>query len=143
MEHQSVREKLLLYKDAENIDPQDEIFRHLEGCEECRAFQSRLEKIQNRLSSVSLKPSPAFVYKVMDRLEKEHAAKPAKASSRPALKWLFPTLGYAFAIVLMFEVILHQEIPVTTESVLLSDIPQEAQWSFVAQSPDTENLLGQ
>ena len=143
MDHQILKEKLFFYKDPETSEiDRCAVALHLEGCEECRGIVKRLEQIQTKLSQTTLKPSPNFVFQVMERLEPQTSEKAVQPTVFPAfLKWLFPALGYSFAVVLMFVVITHREMPVNTETILLSDMPQASQWTLGSQAPDAGALL--
>jgi hypothetical protein len=60
-------------------------------------------------------------------------------------EWLFPVLGYSFALFLMFVAIMHWEPTMNntphTEAVLLTSIPQGAQWTYAQEMPEINKLL--
>lgn len=142
MDHNALKEKLFLYLDEEtSADEKREISFHLNGCSECRQILDRLKQMKTALTKTELEPSGTFVYKVMGRLAPQEAA--AVPFELPGfLKWLLPTAGYALAIILMVNAIASRQTPVNTETILLTDVPSKAQWSFSDQSPEINNLMG-
>ena len=146
MNHHELKEKLLVFYDPELPEEERrEIAGHLPSCEECRHVLRRWERISNVLScgvSASTEPSETFVNRVMARLAVlEEAQRPA-GSRASFLKWLLPALGYGFAFFLMFLAISQRELPVNTETVLLSDISQASRWTFQPETPDMNLLVG-
>lgn len=143
MDHETLKEKLFFYKDPETPEAERQsIAAHLQTCEECRVTLKNWEKLQAKFSQSVLKSSPNFVFQVMERLQPETQQAPAGAGLISSLfRWLFPALGYSFAIVLMFVVITHREAPVNTEALLLADMPNASQWALGNQSPDAGDLL--
>jgi hypothetical protein len=86
--------------------------------------------------------------KIMRRLEGlEIRAKEPSSVSRPWEQWLFPTIGYAFALLFMVVAIAHWEPYLnanpSTEEVLLSNIPQGGQIFFTKEPPSINQLLVQ
>ena len=146
MNHESIKEKLFLYFDPETSDNERrEINSHTDSCEECRLLLKRWEQIHNGLSK---SPAPAlsspdfFTSRVMQRLDAlENPAEEEKVPAKSFVpQWLLPTLGYAFAFMLMFAAISQREMPVNTEAILLNEIPQKSQWTFSAQTPEQPEM---
>ncbi len=143
MDHHKIKEKLLAFHDPElSNEERQELKNHISQCAECRAIAKRWEMISSTLDrSFSIEPSEAFVNNVMNRLANSEEAQ-APTISRWALpKWLFPALGYGFAFFLMFMAISYRELPVNTETVLLSGVPQSSHWTFGAEPPDVNKLV--
>ena len=143
VDHESVKETLLAFHDAEL--PEKErlaIGAHLSSCTECRNTLKRFEMISSAFKrSFPVESSETFVNSVMNRLTNLEEAKTSVVSSWMLPKWLLPILGYGFAFFLMFIAITYREMPVSTETVLLSNIPQSAQWTFEAEPPDMNKLV--
>ena len=120
MNHEMMKEKLQAFRDQElGEEGKREVLQHLPLCEECR---------EN------------FVQNVMARLER--LEEPAPARPRLAfLDWLFPVLGYGFAIALMFVAIAHREPLVTAEAVLLADVPQNSHWAFSSEPTGVNKIF--
>ncbi|MBI4388104.1 MAG: zf-HC2 domain-containing protein [Candidatus Omnitrophica bacterium] len=146
MDHQSIKEKLLSYKDPElSTAEREQITLHLTSCEDCRSAFARWEAVRSKFKALpSARSSEAFVNQVMARLDALEKVEPTIVVSeqRPFLRWLLPLTGYAFAFFLMILAITHQEQQVNTDAVLLADVPQASQWTFSMETPDTSRLLG-
>ena len=144
MDHETLKEKVRFYKDPETPEAERLVLTtHLESCEECRNALKQWEQVQTKFTQTALKPSSAFVFQVMERLEpQEKEASALTPGLFPSLlRWLFPALGYSFALALMFVVITHREMPVNTEAILLADLPHASQWTLGNQTPDAGDLL--
>ena len=143
MTHEDIKEKLLALFDRE-LDERErkEIASHLNVCEDCSGTLKRWEQISAAMSRAgSASPSSGrFVYSVMERIAASEKSAPAK-NPAPFLNWIFPTLGYTFAIFLMFIAITHREPSVNTDAVLLADVSQTSRWTFSAESPDLNKLV--
>ncbi len=143
MNHEIMKEKVQAFRDAEL--PQEEraeIETHLPACEECRGILKRAEVLGAALVRASADDglSEVFVRQVMTRLARMD--QPAPAPRRPAfLNWLFPALGYGFALALMFVAIAHREPYINTESVLLADMPQNSQWAFSSEPAGVDDVM--
>ena len=138
MNHETMKEKVPAFRDRELPEEErKEITRHLPVCEECRGILKRWEALGGIFLKAPADGFPEiFVRQVMTRLAR--LDEPAPASRRwRFLNWLFPALGYGFAIALMAMAIVHREPFVNTESVLLADIPQNSHW---AVSPEPAGL---
>ena len=144
MNHETIKEKLQAFRDRELAKEENgEIERHLPFCEECRGILKRWETIRGAfMRAASAGPSEIFVQEVMVRLGR--LDEPAPSVRRWAfLDWLFPALGYSFAIVLMAIAITHREPLVNTESVLLADVPQNSHWAFSPEPAGVNTVLEQ
>ncbi len=144
MNHDYLKDKLFFYKDPETPENERrEIADHLKTCEECRRALALWEKASTALRQVRLEPSAAFTDRVMGRLEDlERAAAPVPEETKPSfLDWLLPALGYAFAAGLMVVAVSHREIPVSTEGLLLTSLPQKSQWALSVEGPDIGSLM--
>ena len=143
MNHEILKEKVPAFRDAELPEEErKEIDQHLPVCGECRGILKKTEVLGATISRVSADDglSEVFVRQVMTRLA--CLDQPAVAPRRPVfLDWLFPALGYGFAIVLMFVAIAHREPFVTTESVLLADMPQNSQWAFSSEPAGVDEVM--
>jgi len=147
MKHQNIEEKLLAFYDSE-LPPieHEEVAKHLAICKDCQSVLENWEIVRRAVSRQAVpKPSENFVHKVMTKLVDLEEAK-EKSLLFPALaKWLFPAIGYTFAIFIMFAAILHWE-PVmngetSTETVLLANVPQALRWTFSDEEPRINKLL--
>ncbi|OGW79248.1 MAG: hypothetical protein A3G33_00160 [Omnitrophica bacterium RIFCSPLOWO2_12_FULL_44_17] len=144
MNHQQIREKLTAFHDPElPSEERLEIAKHLESCEDCRGVLNRCEHAAKMFSRATLpKPSEKFVTGVMDRLERLEELTPAVVERpTPFLRWLFPAIGYGFALLLMLIAISNREPLIDTETVLLADTPQKTQWTFSKEMPEIDTLL--
>ena len=142
MNHEIMKEKVLIYRDRElAVQERKEIEGHLPACEECRGILKRWNRFGGLFSRAALPgDSEAFTRRVMARLARQD--EPALALRRWAfLDWLFPTLGYGFAIALMAVAIAHREPFVSAESVLLADMPQNSQWAFTSEPAGVHEIL--
>jgi len=148
MDHQKIQE-MLLTLDSPGLSPgeQREVMAHVQVCDECRGLLTRLESIQGVFAPVSMVTAPqGIVDRVLERLAhlEVPAAKPL-LSFRPLVEWLYPALGYVFALLLMVTAIAHWEPYLktnpSTEEVLLSSIPQEEQLFFAKEPPSIHHYL--
>ena len=135
MEHSKIKENLLQFRDPELDETlRREIAEHLPTCTDCQSELQRWDAFAGGLRGVPpVAPSENFIFKVMNSIEEneEPAAEVAPTRRWPFLKWLLPSLGYGFALILMMAAITQREVmPTDTGSVLLADMPQSAQWSF-------------
>ncbi len=150
MNHKKMREKILSLDDPEvSVQERQEMTAHLEHCTDCRNWLDRWRRIHTVFSSTETeKNSQHFVEKVMQRLDAlETKDKRPISAKQPALEWLFPALGYSFALLLMFAAIAHWEpylygksVLPSTENVLLSNVPQTEQLFFVKEPPEINHL---
>ena len=144
MKHEEIRDTLLSFYDPELPGPERlEITDHLKSCQDCRNRLKHWKSLQAGLSQTAMpEPSEAFVRGVMSGIARLGEAVPEPEPwFLPFLRWLVPAAGYAFAVFLIFIAILHQEPVFNTETVLLADVPENAQWSFVPESPKISNLI--
>jgi hypothetical protein len=148
MDHQKIQ-TLLLTLDFPGLSPEEhrKAMAHIQECAECRGLFVRWERIQGVLSSAGAVTAPeGMVHKVMGRLAdlEADAGEPA-AIFRPLPQWLYPSLGYAFAFLLMFVAIAHWEpylnASPSTETVLLSSIPQGEQSFYAQEPPEIDHLF--
>lgn len=151
MNHKKMQEKILSFDDPEtSVQERQEITAHLEHCALCRDLLDRWRGIHTALVSARpLTSSQHFVEKVMRRLsDLEMEAKRPAPAKPPAIGWLYPVLGYSFALLLMFAAIAHWEPYLygrngapSTENVLLSSVPQSEQFFFVKEPPEINYLF--
>jgi anti-sigma factor RsiW len=147
MDHQKIQ-ALLLTTDSPELSPEErrEVAAHLQACRDCGGLAARWERIHGMFAHVSaVPPPPGMADKIMKRLaDLEASDVEPQAVRRPWVQWLFPTLGYAFAFLLMFVAIAHWEPYLkanpTTETVLLSSIPQGDQLFFAKDPPEVNHL---
>ncbi len=142
MNHETLKEKVLAYRDRELAGEElKAVETHLPVCEECRGILKKWETLGGLFSRpVSSGDSEFFVRQVMTRLARRE--QPAPAVRRWAfLDWLFPALGYGFAIALMAVAIGQREPLINTESVLLADMPQTSQWAFTPEPAGVNEIL--
>lgn len=142
MNHEIIKEKVLVYRDRELPEEErKQVERHLPVCEECRGILKRWDMLGGLFSrAASPGDSEAFVRNVMARLAQQD--EPAPLIRHWAfLDWLFPTLGYGFAIALMAVAIAHREPLVSAESVLLADMPQNSQWAITPEPAGSHEIL--
>ncbi len=145
MNHEEIKAKALEFFDRDlGSAEKQEIENHLRACPECRTFFGEWERVHALLGSLkNPAPSEKFVLNVMSQIEEisAPAAGPAKSWQWPS--WLSLTLGYGIAAVLMI-VVLNQPTfaATTTESVLLSEVPESAQWAFMNETVHAVPLLG-
>lgn len=148
MDHQKIQE-MLLTLDSPGLSPgvQREVMAHVQVCDQCRGLLTRLGNIQGIFAPVSLVTAPqGMADRVLERLThlEASAAKP-QLSFRPLVEWLYPALGYVFALLLMVTAIAHWEpylkMNPNTEEVLLSSIPQEEQLFFAKEPPSIHRLM--
>ncbi len=144
MEHQEIMEKLTAFRDPEMPESEKrEITAHLEICAECRNLFSRWERLSAGLRRTALpEASDFFVSRVMKRLDALEEPEPERVSGWRLPRWLVMSIGYAFGISLMFLAIANRQTPVNAAVVLLSDVPQSEQWTFVSETPDSGQVLG-
>ena len=143
MTHEEIKEKLLALFDRELAETErHEINSHLHACENCSETVKRWEQISAAMSraGTASPPSGRFVYSVMERIAASEKSAPAK-NPIPVLNWIFPTLGYTFAVLLMFVAITHREPSINTDAVLLADVSQTSRWTFSAEAPDLNKLV--
>ena len=147
MNHKRIQDHLSAFCDGELPEHRmREIADHVRSCDECRSRIESWKRVGSVFSGMTVdERSEEFVDQIMARLaEPERKASPAFRGSFDLPKWLYPAMGYAFAIVLVFAAILAREpilrVDADTEAVLLSDIPEAAQWTFSSGVSDV-NLL--
>lgn len=143
MNHEIMKEKVQAFRDAElPQEERTEIEKHLPLCEECRGILKRAEALGAAMMRASADggPSDVFVRQVMTRLARMDQPEPAPRGP-VFLRWLFPALGYSFALLLMFVAIAHREPYINTESVLLADIPQNSQWAFSSEPAGVDDVM--
>lgn len=143
MNHQEIKDKLFLLRDPESSETDRSIIlAHLETCEDCQLSAARWDLFGKALKKVSVtKTSPNFVVRVMDRISSLEESEKIARQQTSFTRWLLPLAGYALALLLMVMAIVHRELPVSTESVLLSDVPQASQWTFATGTPDIGHLF--
>jgi anti-sigma factor RsiW len=148
MNHKQIQNHLSAFCDGHlPEDPMREVADHLRHCGECRSRVEYWRRTGSVFSGMVVDgQSENFVDRVMARLaEPERRAAPAFRVSFDLPKWVYPAMGYAFAVVLVFAAILAREpvlpIEANTETVLLTDIPEEAQWTFSGGVPDVNVLF--
>lgn len=142
MNHERMKEKLQAFRDRELAETErEEMAQHLSFCGECRGTLRRWELFSSALLRVaSPESSEAFTGGVMARLADLEAPGPmARRGFFP--DWLLPALGYGFALALMVIAITHREPFVTTETLLMAEIPQNSQWAFSPEPAGTNTIL--
>ena len=145
MDHETIKDNLLTFRDAELPSAQrQEIQAHLQACEDCKNILARWDVAAAEFKQTSLLPaSGVFVNNVMGRLAALEKEMPSPAPRRWSfVNWLLPLLGYGLAFFLIFLAISARETSVNTGTVLLADVPQTSQWTFSSEAPDMDQLLG-
>ena len=148
MNHQKIQEMLLIL-DAPGLptEKRREVMAHSQGCEDCQGLLTRWERIHVMFANVQMATaSRGIADKVIERLVNlEACTREPTAAFRPLVQWLYPTLGYVFALLLMFTAIVHWEpflnTRPNTEEVLLSSIPQGEQLFFTKEPPEINRLF--
>ncbi len=142
MDHETIQEKLIEYRNGAVSQAEKlEISSHLEKCQECGMVLKAWEQMNPPVLKKHIQQTGEwFVHQTMNRIEALETAEPEPKPRWALPKWLVPVLGYSLAFFLMYLAIEHRELPITTESVLISDVPQNSQWAFSSDSPDTEIL---
>ncbi len=152
MDHQAIREQLLALHDAELPEAErSEIVRHLKLCAECRQIAGRWALTRKALAAaLGMSDSEAFVGRVMRGLEPSTDAAVGREPSglrglvgRWRLPgWLMPELGVGLAA-LLFVLVAPQSpaASVSTEAILLAEVPEEARWAYAAEAPDVGAVL--
>ncbi len=152
MDHQAIREQLLAMHDAELSEVErSEIVRHLDRCAECRQIASRWTSTRKALASaLRTGDSEAFVGRVMRGIEPSTSATAAREPSglrrlvgRWRLPgWLMPELGVGLAA-LLFVLVVPQSpaASVSTEAILLAEVPEESRWVYAAEAPHVGAVL--
>ena len=144
MDHQTIKDKLLLCGDPELSKPENDLIKHhLESCEECRQTLNRWQSLRgifNQKRSGQL-PSVSFTEGVMTRI---HALqeKPKREFSFEGLRWVMPALGYAFAILLVVGAIAKRAPSENMDRYLLVDMAPADYWMVSDEPPDMQELLG-
>lgn len=145
MNHEEVCEKLVEYEMGDLSQTEHcHVEAHLKNCSECSKNLNQLEMIREAYrNQLSAKNAESFVWSVMSRIDELEQPKAVekKGWSLVLPNWLFPTLGYSFAIVLMFMAIVEREPLVTTEAMLISQMPKSSQWMLDEQPGQAENLF--
>jgi predicted anti-sigma-YlaC factor YlaD len=144
MDHQTIKDKLLLFGDPELSKPENDLIKHhLDSCEECRQTLNRWQSLRGIFSQKSSvqAPSTSFTAGVMNRI---HALqeKPRRESLLEGLRWVMPALGYAFAILLVIGAIAKRAPSENMDRYLLVDISPADYWVVSDQTPDVQELLG-
>ena len=139
MNHENIKEKLLAFYDKELLEAErQELKEHVTSCQECAEILKRWEAASSALSKIKLpEESDFFVRRVMNRIDElERPVVPEpKVSWIP--RWVAPVFGYGFAVILMILAISYREPAWSTEAVLIADMPQESQWMFSAEDPES------
>ncbi|MDD5085242.1 MAG: zf-HC2 domain-containing protein [Candidatus Omnitrophica bacterium] len=143
MTHKRIKDRLLNFHDRELTgEERREITEHIKTCGECRLALERWELISGALRRSTLeKSSKGFVESVMERIPLPQQAIPVPRR-KLVPNWLIPALGYGFAILFVFAAVSYRYPTVTTENILLADVPQASQWIFSPELPETTKLLG-
>ncbi len=143
MNHELMQEKIWTLDDPElSLQERQEIEQHLTSCSDCAGKIAQLNSLQSRLKDFKLNENPAFTFKVMERLHEKTGGKLSQGSLLGFIpKWILPALGYGFAFFLMWSAIETRQPWITTQSVLLADVPAQAQWQYTQESPDLNNIV--
>lgn len=148
MNHKKIQEKLSAFREGElEGRERQEIAGHLSQCGECRLRLEQWGRIRAVLSQAAVTgDGENFVEQTMVRLQAlDREAAPAFRVSFQLPKWLYPAVGYAFALMMVFVAIIAREpilnVEANTETVLLSDVPQDAQWTFSGETPGINELF--
>lgn len=148
MKHQRIKETLLASFDNELAHKdREQLTSHLKSCKECKREFENLKQAKELLIKFKMpQSSDHFVSQVMQKIDLLDC--PVQVSVLTPFdfkKWLFPTLGYSFGLLLMFLAINYRspesENAPNTEMVLLETVPQNSQWIFLKEKPDMTKLL--
>ena len=149
MNHKKAEKILSVFYDFELSEKEHlEVAEHVDVCKSCQFALKHFEGISAIFSrSAVLHPSESFTNRFMERLA--HLEVPVKKVGQ-RFSFLndlfFPLAGYSFALLLMITAVMHWEPYMAsgktiTESMLLTNIPQETQWAFFQEKPEMTNLL--
>ena len=112
MNHRKMQEDLLALNDPELPgEVRREIMIHLQKCKDCQDLRNRWQRIRAIFFGAQITTTSGNITrKVMERLaDLEVDNEGPDPIWGPMSQWLFPTLGYAFAFLLMFAAIAHWE----------------------------------
>jgi len=149
MNHKKAEKILSVFYDFELSEKEHlEVAEHAEVCKSCQFTLKQLEGISAVFSrSAALQPSESFTNRFIDHLAHlEISVKKVGQRFSFLNDLFFPLAGYSFALLLMITAVMHWEPYMAsgktiTESMLLTNIPQETQWSFSQEKPEMTNLL--
>ncbi len=144
MNHQKIKEKIFLLGDPELPAEESAVVRkHLEGCAQCREVFGHWERSREVFRQVpAVEPSAAFTASVMRRLDAPAGNMRKKILSIFRADWVMPTVGYAFAVLLMGIAIAHRAPMENIDQGLLSGAAPSEQWVVSGDNPDMSQLLG-
>ena len=146
MDHDWFKTRLLELQDAELPElERQQILQHAQACPSCREELERWKVTQQALSGLlKVSPSDVFVERIMSKVETSPAPQlplcrrgflEKLASWVP--EWLYPELGLAAAAVILFFTLTSlQQVPVSTEALLLNRLPEGDQWIGLSQAAD-------
>ena len=151
MDHDWFRERLLDFQDAElSEDERRQVFRHAEGCPVCRERLEQWKQTRRILSEISgTVSSEVFVSRVMTEVQGNPVPRRGTGWRRRFAvlrvpEWLYPEIGLAAAALALFMLsLLQQETPlaVSSETLLLSRLPQDSQWVGRSEPAGYEGIL--
>src|SRR5690349_18983569 len=112
--HRDIEPILEAYFDGEVSDStRERVELHLRSCEKCLGKVKHLERLREGFAAAAkVPPSEIFVQGVIRAVQDRENSRPAAATPF-FLRWLFPTLGYACAVILMFAAIASRQTPVS------------------------------
>ena len=141
MEHQRVRDQLVLIDDPELPAPERQrLLAHVAVCRECAADLQHWRSLHGALAGAPQPaPSEVFVEAVMRRVSP--AAAPVRR--RWTVPWWIPQLGLGLAGVVCLLTLAQPSTPVTTGTLLLAGVPRGAEWEFASEAPDAGALFNQ
>ncbi|MCM8794337.1 MAG: zf-HC2 domain-containing protein [Candidatus Omnitrophica bacterium] len=134
MNHEWFQARLLDLQDEElPASQRQELLRHLQDCPACRQQVEHWNQTRQALSELGkwfFKEEP-FVGRVMERIGTIPAYQPAGGFGGLIRipEWLYPELGLAAAAMVLFAIHMFLQQPaVSSETLLLSRMPQDVQW---------------
>ncbi len=144
MDHEQIKECLMLYDDGELSGPEArEIASHLSTCADCRtAYDAWRNTARAFFRGPQAAPSKRFVREVMARLEPVDTRPPGK---RPLLvRWLTPAIAVSFVVGLIIWPRPEPGAPpVSIEGLLLTNgrDGHPSEWILREEGPAPEELL--
>jgi len=145
MNHEEIRSKLSELYDGELPEAEkSEVRSHLKGCGECAQSLSRMQAASASLFRIPpIQVRESFVQDVMERLRADE--KPARRTLTGVFaRWLVPAAAMGLAAYIFFVSIPQEEIPVSTEALLLVNGREGeiSEWVFLPIMPDADEFLG-
>jgi len=143
MEHEEIREKVLLLRDGElSASERIAVEEHLKGCPACRELHEAVCRIVPMLFNEPSPPSSeAFVLDVMARIEQEDAAQPVESMVELPFRWWAPAFSVGLAAAVLLAASPRRQEPVTVESIFSARMGLSSVKSQDTRAADLADLL--